>query len=525
VSASVSDSWIEAADGLSLRCRLWKPAGPGPWPVLLMRQPYGRAIASTITYAHPQWYASQGYAVVVQDVRGRGDSQGHFLGFRQEPADGSSTLAWLRSQPWCNGRIGSYGFSYQGLSQLLLSDASQLPDALVPAMAGLDERLHWASEGGCHWWALGLGWGLQLAAQAAQRRGDAQTWAAIRASLESNRFLTDGLALLERHDPNGMAAEWFRLDPATAQGWRVHQPSADLWQRPMLLIGGWHDPHLKGVLDLWQRSHAAGANPLLRVGAWTHLHWRGGIDRLQLAFFDRHLRNRDGAAPLPAEPCWLEDLRSNNWLPRSPQQASQQRWGLSSAGLAAVDSHEGRLQLESAGCGSVTVVHDPWRPLPGRGGHLGLDAGCVERGDLDQRCDVACFSSRPCEQTMELIGQPLLQLSAAADQPGFDLCVALSVVKPDGTVIQCSTGVARQLGSHCLQQASREVRLQPLLLTLQAGEQLRLSIGLAAWPQIAVNPGDGSLPQGPASAQHRVISVTLQLDQASLSIEPMLGAN
>jgi predicted acyl esterase len=85
--------------------------------------------------------------------------------------------------------------------------------------------------------------------------------------------------------------------------------------------------------------------------------------------------------------------------------------------------------------------------------------------------------------------------------------------------------VARQLGSHCLQQASREVRLQPLLLTLQAGEQLRLSIGLAAWPQIAVNPGDGSLPQGPASAQHRVISVTLQLDQASLSIEPMLGAN
>jgi predicted acyl esterase len=69
------------------------------------------------------------------------------------------------------------------------------------------------------------------------------------------------------------------------------------------------------------------------------------------------------------------------------------------------------------------------------------------------------------------------------------------------------------------------VALQPLLLTLQAGERLRLSIGLAAWPQIAVNPGDGSPPQGPAGPQHRVISVTLQLAEAKLSIVPMIGAN
>jgi len=72
VSAAVHDSWIEAADGLQLCCRIWLPAGEGPWPVLLMRQPYGRAIASTVTYAHPSWYAGHGFAVVVQDVRGRG---------------------------------------------------------------------------------------------------------------------------------------------------------------------------------------------------------------------------------------------------------------------------------------------------------------------------------------------------------------------------------------------------------------------------------------------------------------------
>ena len=155
---AVFDERVTCSDGITLLSRVWTPEGTGPWPSLLMRQPYGRAIASTITYAHPSWYASHGFAVVVQDVRGRGDSEGTFRGFRQEGEDGSTTLAWLRQQPWCNGRIGTYGFSYQGLSQLLLSDPVHLPDALAPAMAGLDERMHWASEGGCHWWAIGLGW-------------------------------------------------------------------------------------------------------------------------------------------------------------------------------------------------------------------------------------------------------------------------------------------------------------------------------------------------------------------------------
>ena len=526
VSVAVRDSWIEAADGLKLCCRIWSPQGQGPWPVLLMRQPYGRAIASTVTYAHPSWYASHGFAVVVQDVRGRGSSEGHFAGFSQESADGSTTLAWLRSQSWCNGRVGSYGFSYQGFSQLALCNHSQLPDALAPAMAGLDERLHWASEGGCHWWALGVGWGLQLAAQACQRRGDHQGWWTIRRSLESGAFLQEGLDLLNAHDPDGMAADWLQRDPANPEGWRVHTPPEAIWQKPMLLIGGWHDPHLAGVLDLWQRARAAGAQPLLRVGAWSHLQWQSGVDELQLAFFNQHLRDQGDVSAQLSRSIQLQDLGTGQWQQRDPEQCSAQRWGLSSNGLAAIQSEEGQLIAgDPAAGGTVTVVHDPWRPLPGRGGHLGLDAGVVERGDLDRRSDVACFTSSAVDQPMEVMGRPFLILEAGADQPGFDLCAALSVVKPDGAVLQVSTGVARWRGAPCLAMAARSVQLQPLLLTLQPGERLRLSIGLAAWPQIAVNPGDGSLPAGPAGPQHRVISVSLELSNAWLSIQPMVGAN
>jgi predicted acyl esterase len=99
------------------------------------------------------------------------------------------------------------------------------------------------------------------------------------------------------------------------------------------------------------------------------------------------------------------------------------------------------------------------------------------------------------------------------------------VLRPSGAVLQLSTGVARWLGPDAQRPQRRRVALQPLLATLQAGERLRLSIGAAAWPQIAVNPGTGALPPGPSGPHHRVITLELQLAGAELGITPMLGAN
>lgn len=505
-------------DGVRLATRVWKPTRPGRWPLLLIRQPYGRAIASTVTYAHPRWYASQGYAVAVQDVRGRGDSTGEFSGFAQEAADGAVALAWVRSLAYVNGRVGTYGFSYQGLTQLLLSPGSPLPDALAPAMAGLDERLHWASEGGAHWWALGLGWALQLAAETVRRAGDEMAWRRLRLSLEGGTFLRNGLALLEQHDPGGMGLGWLRLDPATPGGWRRHQPPEGLLRQPMLLVGGWHDPHLSGVLDLRARAQAAGADPWLRIGAWSHLNWAGGLDRLQLAFFDRHLRDRDGLEAHPREA--VADLGAGPWRGLADGGGEPRHWALRSEGLAAIDAGEGRLLPGSEGGGVVWLVHDPWRPVPGRGGHLGLDAGLVDRTDLDARADVACFTTAPLVEPLLLAGRPELELELSADQDGFDLCGALSVIR-QGTVWQLSTGVLRALGPHCRRRQRWRLSLQPLVASLAAGEQLRLSLAASAWPQVCVNPGSGDGPLGPVGPGHRVITLELQLAEAWLHLLPL----
>jgi len=545
-------------DGTRLATRIWSPPGEGPWPVLLMRQPYGRAIASTVTYAHPSWYASHGFLVAVQDVRGRGDSEGRFCGFASEAADGAAAVLWARNLPGSNGRLGTYGFSYQGLTQLLNSGGSgachttddPLPDCLVPAMAGLDERRHWAAEGGAHWWGLGLAWALQLAAEGCRRRGDGDGWRAIRRSLTAGTYPEDGAALLEQLDPDGMGLAWLRRNPADAASWLRHDVSDELLRRPMLLIGGWHDPHLAGVLDLWERSQAAGGRPGLVVGPWTHLGWEGGLDALQLAFFRRHLLGPGAAMPVaPGDLATqlpgplaaavegavaLAGEGETGWfVPQSSTPGNAPLaapcWSLRSDGRAAVRPDEGQLleaplAASTASASCVMLVHDPWRPVPSRGGHLGLPAGVVDRADLDARTDVACFTTAPQASERLLLGRPWLQLTVGADQPGFDLCLALALLPAGGgAVSQLSTGFARYLGPGALRLELRQVELQPLAVRLRLGDRLRLSIAPAAWPAIAVNPGDGSPPWGGSGPQHRVVSLELDLQKAILRIDPLLA--
>src|ERR1700756_1825137 len=137
------------SDGTTLISDHYYPFGEGPWPTLLMRQPYGREIASTVVYAHPVWFARQGYHVVIQDVRGRGGSQGDFYPFRHEGRDGAETIAWLRNHPASNGRIGMYGFSYQGMTQLLA--AAEEPEGLAgiaPGMTAHDLYSGWFYQNG-----------------------------------------------------------------------------------------------------------------------------------------------------------------------------------------------------------------------------------------------------------------------------------------------------------------------------------------------------------------------------------------
>ena len=163
---------VKMRDGTVLRCDVWRPRANGRVPALLQRQPYDKRMAQSYVYAHPGWYARHGYGVVVQDSRGRGSSEGDFYPLRGDAADGVDTIAWCAEQPWCSGKVASYGFSLPGLNQLLA--ASEKPAALVTAIPGFypqgmyDGLTH---VGGAFGLAAVLNWALLLAPDAARRAG------------------------------------------------------------------------------------------------------------------------------------------------------------------------------------------------------------------------------------------------------------------------------------------------------------------------------------------------------------------
>ncbi len=524
---SCCDKTLVLKDGVKLVSRVWYPNEGGPWPALLMRQPYGRAIASTVTYLHPEWWASNGYLVVVQDVRGQGDSEGSFQGFIQEASDTSETHSWVRSIPECNGRLGTYGFSYQGLTQLLAEPGSIPPDCLAPAMTGLDEHSHWSCDGGAYWWHLGLSWGLQLACLKAKRQKNWDDWEKIRRSLEDESFLSVGPDLLRSYDPEGMAFKWLHSSNQRESDWLIHQPLKTWLAKPMLLIGGWWDPHLKGVLDIYKRSISAGGNPELHIGPASHLHWWENVQRLHLNFFNYHLKNSlsKKEKQFPKHIVW--NVTTKKWYQFEPNQtkAKENGWKLISSGSACLETNNGLLADSQPGKGTVVLVHDPWRPVPSKGGHLGPSPGLIDRSSIDSRSDVVTFTTDPLKKSITLEGIPILNLKVSADKEGFDICVALSKVSPDKkNSTQISTGFLRVLGTEALENLQREVILQPIYLDLSAKEHLRLSIAGSAWPAIGINPGSALHPCGAPSAHCEIVTIRMQLEDSKLHLESLISS-
>ena len=499
-SIKYRDEDFKLTDGILLKSRIWLPNGEGPWPALVMRQPYGREIASTVTYAHPDWWAQKGYLVVIQDVRGQGSSEGDFHGFSQEAADTSETINWVRSLPECNGLLGTYGFSYQGLTQLLATEGTPPPDCIAPAMTGLSEFEHWSCEGGAFWWHLGIGWGLQLAAQKAKREKNIDAWHEIRESLESKKYLSNDHKLIEKHDPNGMANRWLKLSTNDLKDWKIHQPLKSWLKKPLLLIGGWWDPHLRGILDIFEKSKKAGGDPKLIIGPASHLQWWEGLQITQLKFFDNHLKPTINKNLLPQINLWNQTTKT--WeICNHPTE--NQIWKLQSDGLACISSNEGKLILnsEAGRRGEVKIVHDPWRPVPAIGGHLGEDPGEKDRGSIDIRSDVAVFTSSPLIEALRIEGIPSLSFDSSCDRESFDMFVSLSILPRNTKLVrQLSTGAMRIKKCQPNTKQYRTIKLQPIFADLKKDDRLRISISGSAWPAIGINSGfkqyvcEGSVP-------------------------------
>jgi len=515
------DDSLVLRDGVRLISRVWVPSGKGPWPALLMRQPYGREVASTITYAHPSWWASKGYMVIIQDVRGMGSSEGVFDGFNQEARDTSETHEWVRSFKECNGKLGLYGFSYQGFTQLTGKSNSKPPDCLSPAMTGMSIKEHWCSDGGAYWWHNNIAWGLQIAALKMKRENNLVEWEKIRLALENKSYLREGLDILKKYDPNSFVLEWLKnLNNSTP--FEEFKPVSTWIQKPMLIIGGLWDPHLKGALDLYKKSKDAGGFPEILIGDATHLNWWEGAQESLLKFFDKHLKfdkKIDFKDTKKEQKIW--NISLNKWDILDDNFNPEFIFGLKSDGKANIFIEDGSLTCNSKGSGWFTIVNDPWRPTPSNGGHLGPNPGKFNRNLIDKRLDVGVFQTNSFVKDQYFKGVPKLQLSTKSDQPNFDICLALSLVEEDGEKVnQFSTGFLRVKNSNINEECIYEATMQPTNICLIKGAKLRLSISAAAYPAIGVNPGFGDENNGAPSAKHRIITLSFSLNKTFMKMTP-----
>lgn len=535
---------MQTRDGVRLDADVYCPDADGPFPVLLMRQPYGRAIASTVVYAHPRWYAAQGYIVVIQDVRGRGTSEGEFTLFAHEVEDGFETVNWAASLPGSTGEVGMYGFSYQGMTQLYA--AVKQPPALktlCPSMIGFDLYHDWAYEGGAFCYQLNLGWAMQLAAETKRRQGDANCYRTLYGAAR-NLPLHDPVCaqsgLLKTLAPDSFYHDWLNQPNAEADYWQRLSPcyythEVDL---PMLHIGGWFDTYLRGTLRCYNAwAERSQHRQQLVIGPWTHLPWgrkvgavdfgaaaATPIDRLQIRWFDQFLKGIDTGI-LNEPPVQLFEMGGDRWrlFEQFPDQPPQPYW-LHSTGLACMSDREGTLSTAPASLQQDIWVHDPWRPVPSLGGHAAFPAGSFDRSSIDCRSDVVTYTTEPLTADLHLAGCVTAELHCSADAISFDLCAVLSEVKPNGAVMNVTQGYCR-VAPEAAQSLPIALTLQPTCVRVPSGSALRLSVSAACFPAYAVNSGTGDRSHQAKLIDAQVITLTLTCggDQGSKLCLPVVA--
>ncbi|NET05302.1 MAG: CocE/NonD family hydrolase [Symploca sp. SIO2B6] len=525
-------------DGVRLDADIYRPDSGDEFPVLLMRQPYGKAIASTVVYAHPSWYAAYGYMVVIQDVRGRGTSEGEFDLFAHEIEDGFDSVNWAAALPGSTGDVGMYGFSYQGMTQLYA--AATRPRALkvlCPAMVGYDLYSDWAYEGGAFCLQANLGWAIQLAAETARLRGDKHAYQRLYTASRN----------LPLHDQYPARPEILTelASDSFYHKWLDHPYPGEYWEQlspknlikdvdlPMLHIGGWFDTFVRGTLHLYKDT-AARMTKLqhLLIGPWAHLPWgrklgtvdygaeaNSPVDQLQVRWFDQFLKGIDTGI-LEEAPVSLFEMGSNRWRDFDAWPSNNyQSYYLASSGLASLRDDVGKLvtSKEQLIDNSIDIfVHDPWRPVPVLGGHGAVPLGSCDRSAIDCRTDVLTYTSQKLTEDLHLAGDVTVEIFCTADTPSFDICAVLSEVYSDGSVYNFTQGYRRVNPEE--QRKPLQINLQPTCVRIAKGNALRLSLSGACFPAYPVNSGTGKAAGETRLLDAEIITLTVNCGDNSPSL-------
>jgi putative CocE/NonD family hydrolase len=500
-------------DGVRLSTNVYLPEGPGRFPTLLVRTPYGKGKDLLTGY---RVFIERGYAVVVQDVRGRYESEGAFKPLTQEIPDGDDTLKWIARQPWSDGQVSMLGGSYLGIAQwrAALTNNPHLI-SIFPVVAGCDEYTdRFYSHGG------------------PMKLGHRLLW--MSENMKESGFVPPDFFSFVRHLPlrtADRAATGRQVDfwqdalnhPTYDEFWRARstRERLDTIRTPAFIVTGWYDNFVENDLEAFSTLYRRSAAHRIVVGAWGHnmsVPFPSGITfgkeagapvrRYQLEWFDYWMRSTHPAPPFAHPPVRIFVMGINKWRDENEwplERARETKYFLSSRAGANSLLGDGALTLKPGRDAYDTFQYDPRHPAPTAGGPICCNPRVWAWGPMDQRTvelrdDVLVYSTEPLKRDIEVTGAVRVVLHVRTSAPDTDFTAKLVDVFPDGHARNLCDGALRLRYREGLTRAKLAKPDEVYEITIpagvtsnvfRAGHRVRLEVSSSNFPRFDRNPNTG----------------------------------
>ena len=510
-------------DGVVLRADVYRPKADGRFPVLLARTPYDKHGQA----ANGLNYAKHGYVVVLQDVRGRYASDGDWYPFRYESQDGYDSVEWAAALPYANGKVGMFGGSYVGATQLLAAIATPPHLAgIFPVDTASNYHENWTYQGGAFEQWFNQSWTTALAQDTLQRRvqksSDPLKW--------SKTLPVATYPLLDLGSTHGLAPYY--------NDWLAHPAYDDYWKPwsieahydkivvPVFTVAAWYDIFLGGSLRnfVGLRSHGgseaalhgqrlvievgghAGEGPKIGdvdFGPQSHL-----PEGTMLRWYDFLLKGVNNGVN-NEKPVRIFVMGRNEWRDEDvwpPARAQSTRYYLHSGGKANSLNGDGGLSTEEPRKEKNDhFTYDPDDPVHTRGGPLCCDERRLQPGAVDQRPvetrqDVLVYSTPGFAQDVEVTGPVSAELYVKSSATDTDFTAKLVDVWPNGFSQNLTEGILRMryLGSREKPELIRPGKVYKINIDLwatsnvfRAGHRLRLEVSSSNFPRFDRNLNTG----------------------------------
>ena len=551
-----SNVQIKMRDGVQLAADIYKPKCDGKFPVLLERTPYNRSGES----GEAVELASHGYVVVLQDTRGRYGSGGEFYPFRNESNDGYDTVEWVAALPNSNGKVGMFGGSYVGATQMLAAIA--VPPHLVaifPYVTASEYYDGWTYQSGVLMQWFASSWTSILTVDTLRRQAEQS----INAKAWVETLPVENYSLLK--PPSGASlAPYFR-------DWLQHETSDSYWEgwrisdhyRDMKVMGlhaaGWHDLFLKGSIKNYVGMHGDASDSAVRdgqrllIGPWAHAPTSAegkvgdvvfgksavlDMTGTALKWFDYRLKGVQNEYATAA-PVRLFIMGENKWRDEQEFPLARTRYTkyyLHSVSGANGATGDGLLNTTAPSAERADrFEYDPSKPVPTIGGRLccgqAVPPGPFDQRPNESRSDVLIFSTPRLESDLEVTGFISLDLYASTDVKDTDFTALIADVDETGYARFLTDGIVRARYRNGTMRAEEVVPGQVVKYSIdlwatsnvfKRGHRLRLYVSSSNFPRFNRNLNTGELMLGASRMVTAKQSIYHQVDYPSALVLPVI---